>query len=201
MSMIGQIPERFPEILHSRLAFEPESINQLAGRYKAAIRDPFDILDVLGGKVSGPGAFRANVFDSHDGIRLMVAVEIHVGSSWVLRLSASPASEPSRRAVASGELDKEEFRWLALARFRAISRDERPLTFLGHAPHCDLPYWGRLLAGPPPEGIDWPEEKRTTGRAAGDQSRGPRNWVRRTCDRLLRACLTSRPADANRGPA
>lgn len=139
----------------------PESTDTLRRRYPAALSRTFDVDATRCGSAEGvPSLCRANVFDTLDGVRLIVSVTrladfgrfLHVsvslleGLDWFNTLTiVSQALGPE---VASARLKA-----LAERKYAEISGDAEPLTFRGFLPGDGIPHWFRML----------PDDKETNG--------------------------------------
>lgn len=131
--------------------FTPETVQELARRYPAALEVALDVGDFLTACFSAlPGEDPRNVFDFEDGLRLIVSRDVgHEGlAGEVLHVSAS-AIKGTRvwRLIADGSLDKTDFCLFALRRFRHISGDQGPFEFLGCSPMTGIPHWFREMKG------------------------------------------------------
>lgn len=128
------------------IAFVPESEDRLRSRFAEAIRSVHDPESMALGVQERPGEMRRNVFDFHDGLRLIVSRDaiphptVHLSASVCPNTAAYQriAYQVRRRGHAAA---MEEFRSAAEDRFRSISGESRPLTFLGFFPGKGIPHW------------------------------------------------------------
>jgi hypothetical protein len=133
--------------------YRPEPLDRLRARYPAALRPVFDGESIALGLGPDPGAEAAQVFDSEDGIRLIVAhCDLGGQVGVILHLSASidPAAPLYRELLRSArhiwpEWSQAEFCRLALARWREISGDDKPIDFVGYGGAKGIPHWFRGL--------------------------------------------------------
>jgi hypothetical protein len=133
--------------------YRPEPLAQLRARYPEALREVIDMESAARGLVPWPGTVARNVFDCEDGIRLVVSRDDLGGQvGIVLHVSASidPAAPLYRELLRSArhiwpDWAQAEFRRLALARWREISGDDRPIEFAGYGGAKSIPHWYRGL--------------------------------------------------------
>jgi hypothetical protein len=133
--------------------FHPEPLDRLRARYPEALREVIDLELFALGRSPGPGTVRAQVFDSADGIRLIVArMDLGGEVGVILHVSASlnPAAPLYRELLRSArhiwpEWSQAEFCRLALARWREISGDDKPIDFVGYGGARGIPHWFRGL--------------------------------------------------------
>lgn len=80
------------------LAFEPQSLAQMQARYQQALVERVDLMEV---KVHvGPQTKREHVFDFHNGLRLIVSIDVIQGRKWVIPLpDGSAARFPTHEAL------------------------------------------------------------------------------------------------------
>jgi hypothetical protein len=132
-----------------------ESIEAQRARYPLAVADVFDLESVELGNACRPSELRRCVFDSEDGLRLVVSREAGLGLAEHLHVSASLDSDCELFADArSGKLGPASFVKLALDRFHAISGDETPLEFWGLSPR-GIPHWSRPMRKDAPDAKGW----------------------------------------------
>lgn len=103
------------------LPFKPEPIEKLRERYPAAIKDVFDARE--GTPSPRPGELRANVFDFHEGLRLIISMDRVQDDITLLHLSARP-----EKAIAL--YPDHSFRRIAIESFVVISGDHGMWTFI-----------------------------------------------------------------------
>jgi hypothetical protein len=127
----------------STLPHESEPIEGQRARYREALRETFDVESMRLGNVLAPELIRRHVFDSPDGLRLVVRIEAKSGWGKYLHVSASFDSDselfeanPSRLVAAEPVVE------LILDRYHAISGDSQPLNFMGLSP-TGVPHWFR----------------------------------------------------------
>lgn len=126
------------------LPFEPESIESLRARYPDALRSVFNAEAVAFGGAPRPGQIRAHVFDSPDGVRLIVDREKSPGHPVYLHLTGSAQEgTPLRDDLRDGRASLADVLARILDRYRDISGDDRPLTFLGLSEDKGCPHWVR----------------------------------------------------------
>jgi hypothetical protein len=126
-----------------RPPYEPEDVETQRARYGSALMVVHDVESIRSGNAPDPGLFRRFVFDSRDGIRLVVSVEAVAGQGEYLHLSASLDPDCEHYAdVGRGTLNIGSFMVMVMDRFRAISGDDRPLKFRGLSP-LGVPHWCR----------------------------------------------------------
>lgn len=122
-----------------------ESIEAQRLRYLNAIADVFDIEAMNLGTVMRPGELRRCVFDSADGLRLIVSREAGACVGRYLHVSASLDRDcPLYQEVMVGGLAA--FLSFAVARYRAISGDTGPLE-LSRISGQGVPHWFRAEEG------------------------------------------------------
>jgi hypothetical protein len=134
------------------IPFSPEPLTSLKSRYTAALRITFNSEHVIAGRQKRPGEMHANVFDTTGGIRLIISREFHPGlppeTRRGIHISASikpgtvEGDRLARIAARKGpEAAMDELKTLALADFRIISGDTRPIMFLGISEEKGIPHW------------------------------------------------------------
>ncbi len=120
------------------LPFEPQSITEQQDRYAAAVAEVIDREKMPDYRI---GLDRKHVFDSPDGIRLIVSREI-VNEVVFLHFSSSLDEKHDLfDRVRRGYTSKESCIRLMVARFRDISRDYRKAKFQGFSPLKEVPHW------------------------------------------------------------
>jgi hypothetical protein len=127
------------------MPFQPEPLDVQAARYPLAVDRTFDVVALLARQALRPGECRRCVFDSFDGVRLIVSREILPDLSEMLHLSASldAASDLYSRSLASDPgFPFAAFLDLAHDRFRAISGDTGHLIYMGRSDR-GIPHWYR----------------------------------------------------------
>jgi hypothetical protein len=133
--------------------YRPEPVERLRARYPEALAGVIDLESAARGLVPWPGDEGRNVFDSEDGIRLIVAhCDLGGEVGVILHLSASldPAAPLYRELLRSArhvwpDWALAEFCRLALARWREISGDDKPIDFAGYGGAKGIPHWYRGL--------------------------------------------------------
>src|ERR1051326_8143577 len=98
------------------LPFSPQPLATLQGRYAAALAHVFDCR--AGVPRPRPGELYSNVFDSEDGMRLIISLEQYT-PNLMLHVSASAMRDTSlfNQLAGSGEVGQERFIKMAPARF------------------------------------------------------------------------------------
>ncbi len=143
----------------------PETLAALQARYPRALETIYDALAISRGEGVRPGEMATSIFDfASDGLRLLVSRDRHslpVGgfpAGIYLHVSASfpvgcdLARKTEEQIVRLGPaLAREWFLDLATARFRILSGDSRPLTFLGWSEKL-IPHWYGDDPGLPKDG-------------------------------------------------
>jgi hypothetical protein len=131
------------------LPFQPESVEVLRARYPEAVAEIVDLEGVRLGSVATPGQSRRHVFDTREGVRLIVSRErteptgvvvVHLSGSL---LDGSPVEE-TLTAVARTHGPREVAQQLCgriEALFREVSGETRELIFLGFTPDKGIPHW------------------------------------------------------------
>lgn len=120
------------------LPFEPQSITEQQDRYSAAVEL---VIDRFRNPEYVISSTRKHVFDSLEGIRLIVSREVN---DLGVYLHFSASMEPGfhyHNQYMSGLLSKEAACRLFIARFRDISRDYRKAKFLGFSEVKGVPHW------------------------------------------------------------
>lgn len=131
------------------LPFSPEPIEALRARYEAALADPFDEESVRLGSTLRPNETPANVFDTPDGERLVISrgshggvigspvhvtYGIHKGSKACIRMTKMAQRFGSQNIIGT-------FKNHGEALFHLISRETRPLKYLGISKGNGIPHW------------------------------------------------------------
>lgn len=144
----------------AKILFDPKSISEHQQRYAAAVETIVDTESVEIGVAARPGELPRNIFDCHDGMRLIISrdrtvkrVLLHVSMSF------EPDSELWHKAK-DGTLDFDKALRLAEARFAKISGIERPLCFVGLSHGKRVPHWCL-------------EEEKSDGREIQTEGSGP----------------------------
>jgi hypothetical protein len=124
-----------------------ESIDVQRPRYREAIAEVFDIEAMNLGTIMRPGELRRCVFDSADGLRLIVSREAEASLGRYLHVSASLDSDcPLHRMVMARGAGMTTFLVEAVGRYRAISGDTGPLDLAGITDK-GVPHWFRAEEG------------------------------------------------------
>lgn len=135
-----------PDDVAGPMPHVPEPVEAQRARYPAAIAEVFDVESIRLGTTTTPGQLRRCVFDSPDGLRLIVSREALAGMGVHLHVSASADQESRLFADArGGRIGIAEFTKIALDRFHLISGDPTPLQF-SHLSPKGVPHWHRRLS-------------------------------------------------------
>lgn len=126
------------------LPFKPQTLEQLQGRYPAALRKIFDC--TTGVPRPRPGELYSQVFDCEDGIRLIVSRDKESESDTFLHVSASfvEGTFVWNALKGSGDAGQKKFIEMVEERFSVISGDNQRLTFHGFSVGKQVPHWRRL---------------------------------------------------------
>ncbi len=126
------------------LPFQPELITVQQDRYNAAVAETIDRYKNSEYRIVQQ---RKHVFDSPDGIRLIVSREVNDLGEFI-HFSAS-FDEYSRlfHEIRLQHVSKEAVLRMIIARFRDISRDYRRAKFEGFSPEKEVPHWSIRLSG------------------------------------------------------
>jgi hypothetical protein len=119
------------------IPFVPEDYARLRLRYDLAIDHVHHYPAMVAGHEPNPTTERAHIFDCYDGIRLIVSRERSARGQHFLMISATleigSAVELSLDRENEGKrIEADRFVDLAETAFRAISREARPMKFLGY---------------------------------------------------------------------
>jgi hypothetical protein len=125
----------------AKLPFEPESLERQRARYAAAVEPLYDQLSVAAERQPVPSGLRPHVFDSEDGLRLMVSREQTPDGRIVIHLSASvhPASALFWNARA-GVVSPQDFIDHVVERWRAVSDSTATVRLIGIS-QKGCPHW------------------------------------------------------------
>jgi len=119
------------------IPFEAETIDRLRARYRAAIAE---LIDPLIMKVT-PGQKREHVFDSKDGIRLIISRELF-DDGPAIHISASVQERsPLASSLEGGMMHPKRFLKKCLERFHQISGDRREPKLILITPGKGIPHW------------------------------------------------------------
>lgn len=110
-----------------RVPWNPEPLEVQVARYPQAVKRVVDQLSVLRGAVAAPSAFPEQVFDSVDGLRLIVSLERTPEGTVITHVSASFHTRPAQERTRTLE---ELLAWIG-DRWRAIAGATDTLNFLG----------------------------------------------------------------------
>jgi hypothetical protein len=126
------------------LPFQPEPIWQLQSRYKDAL---LPIYGTRGMLLHPPSLQRAHVFDSEDGLRLIVFVAgMAQGTDLCRILQLSGNALPNTYVdVQWATISLDDVLSQILRRFAEVSKDTAEgLVFLGFTPEQRVPHWMRI---------------------------------------------------------
>ena len=119
------------------IPFEAETIDRLRAGYRAPISE---LIDPLMMKVT-PGQKREHVFDSKDGIRLIISRELF-DDGPAIHISASVQDKsPLASSLEGGMVHPKRFLKKCLERFQQISGDRREPRLVLITPGKGIPHW------------------------------------------------------------
>lgn len=128
------------------LPFEPEMIEQQQARYAAALEAIYDPDTDLA--TNRPGLKREHVFDSHDGVRVIISRDRMFGDNRVVIHFSASVSEGTweymrlQRMRGDVQAVQKEFAQIGESRFREISGYSGGVLFLGFSDHGKgVPHW------------------------------------------------------------
>jgi len=123
-----------------RVPFNPQPIEELNRRYPAAVRDTYDVREIIEGRCIPPSANARHVFDTEEGLRLIISVEpLPPDFRSYIHMSASfnrPRCLPKTKSLKGAD---EVEQWI-LETFKQISGTSRQLEFLGVS-DGGIPHW------------------------------------------------------------
>lgn len=123
------------------LPFVPETLLEMQARYPEAIAEPFDEELVGLGTQAKPGTHRRNVFDSADGMRLVVSHQTRAcGCRW-LAVAAHVIPGTAWARDQAGPMDMMS---IAEGRFAMISGDDGGFRVRGMQREGSFSFWRRI---------------------------------------------------------
>jgi len=119
------------------IPFEAETIDRLRARYRAAIAQLLDPLTMT----VAPGQKREHVFDSKDGIRLIISRE-QFDDGPAIHISASVQDKsPLASSLEGGMIHPKRFLKKCVERWQQISGDRREPRLILITPGKGIPHW------------------------------------------------------------
>ena len=110
-----------PPIAHRpTVPVNPQPLHVLQFRYPAAVQPCYDALEVQAARAPSPSKNPIHVFDTHDGLRLIVSRERHPTGDVVVHISASFNSPEIAARPAAGLLTWIIDTWQHIANSTAI---------------------------------------------------------------------------------
>lgn len=126
------------------LDFKSESLSSLRGRYNKALEYTFNSEEIFLRDKIRPGELRSNVFDSKEGIRLIISKEINENGTTYIHISSSLMKGTTYlklKDCKSPKKAQKEFKKLSIRLFRGISGFKNNIDFIcwdGHIPHWKI---------------------------------------------------------------
>ena len=124
------------------LEHDPQTIEVLRARYGAAVETAWDT-DLL--PEERPGFHRSHVFDSKDGMRLIISRERYGEREYIHVSASARETSPLYGSIVSGRESPTQFVRRVRKRFREISGDSRPLTLVGFSSGKGVPHFKLTL--------------------------------------------------------
>jgi hypothetical protein len=124
------------EMSDPSVPFNPEPMDRLQARYKDAIRELIDPRDILAKKRKPPSSDARHVFDTEDGLRLIISLERMPDGRVVIHMSASFTGLAIGMNMSGAE---EATHWI-VSTFQQISGTSREPELLG-VTDGGIPHW------------------------------------------------------------